>query len=61
MEEATLNKAAATCSVPGFWLLSATMDTTLKYLECESTNTKFCYYIYSLSQPCYLCETCKCY
>lgn len=48
MEEVVPNKAVATFWVPGFLLLSAMMATALKYLECESTNTKFCYYIYSL-------------
>lgn len=37
-------------------------EKALKCPRCESTNTKFCYYNnYNLSQPRYLCKTCKHY
>ncbi|XP_064996342.1 dof zinc finger protein DOF5.6-like [Musa acuminata AAA Group] len=37
-------------------------DQALKCPRCDSTHTKFCYYNnYSLSQPRYLCKTCRRY
>ncbi|CAL9082145.1 unnamed protein product [Musa textilis] len=37
-------------------------DQVLKCPRCDSTHTKFCYYNnYSLSQPRYLCKTCRRY
>ncbi|KAL5565404.1 hypothetical protein UlMin_028568 [Ulmus minor] len=33
----------------------------LKCPHCESTNTKFCYYNYNISQPHHLCKNCQRY